>query len=99
MGICLALILTMYVSVTHNHPVCVYVCLSKVKDLTSVFLCFCECRQPVPGEWETNLSSFQKLLILRCLRADCLTQGLQDFVSAQLGQRFIEPQVSLKPRE
>ncbi|XP_041945152.1 dynein heavy chain 1, axonemal isoform X2 [Alosa sapidissima] len=51
-------------------------------------------RQPVPGEWETKLSSFQKLLILRCLRADSLTQGLQDFVAAQLGQRFIEPQTS-----
>ncbi|XP_022600673.1 LOW QUALITY PROTEIN: dynein heavy chain 1, axonemal-like [Seriola dumerili] len=38
--------------------------------------------------------SNKKLLILRCLRADCLVQGLQDFVSAQLGQRFIEPQTS-----
>lgn len=67
--------------------------LSKMKELVSVSFCLCECRQPVPGEWEENLSSFQKLLILRCLRADCLTQGLQDFVGAQLGQRFIEPQV------
>lgn len=39
------------------------------------------------------LDSFQKLLVLRCLRADCLIQGLQDFVTAELGQRFIEPQV------
>ncbi|XP_063071051.1 dynein axonemal heavy chain 1 [Engraulis encrasicolus] len=51
-------------------------------------------REPVPGEWDRKLSSFQKLLILRCLRADCLTQGLQDFVATQLGQRFIEPQTS-----
>lgn len=50
-------------------------------------------REPLPGEWDTILDSFQKLLVLRCLRADCLVQGLQDFVSAQLGQRFIEPQV------
>ncbi|XP_078019489.1 dynein axonemal heavy chain 1 [Epinephelus lanceolatus] len=51
-------------------------------------------RHPLPGEWDTELDSFQKLLVLRCLRADCLIQGLQDFVSAQLGQRFIEPQMS-----
>uniref|UniRef100_A0A8C4HI64 Dynein, axonemal, heavy chain 1 n=1 Tax=Dicentrarchus labrax TaxID=13489 RepID=A0A8C4HI64_DICLA len=51
-------------------------------------------REPLPGEWDTELDSFQKLLVLRCLRADCLIQGLQDFVSAQLGQRFIEPQTS-----
>ncbi|KAM9332808.1 dynein axonemal heavy chain 1-like [Pholidichthys leucotaenia] len=51
-------------------------------------------QEPLPGEWDTVLDSFQKLLVLRCLRADCLIQGLQDFVSAQLGQRFIEPQTS-----
>ncbi|XP_029358997.1 dynein heavy chain 1, axonemal [Echeneis naucrates] len=51
-------------------------------------------REPLPEEWETKLDSFQKLLILRCLRADCLIQGLQDFVAAQLGQHFIEPQTS-----
>ncbi|KAF7658906.1 hypothetical protein LDENG_00006200 [Lucifuga dentata] len=51
-------------------------------------------REPLPGEWDTKLDSFQKLLVLRCLRTDRLIQGLQDFVSAQLGQRFIEPQTS-----
>ncbi|XP_067444208.1 dynein axonemal heavy chain 1 isoform X2 [Thunnus thynnus] len=51
-------------------------------------------REPLPGKWDTELDSFQKLLVLRCLRADCLIQGLQDFVSAQLGQRFVEPQTS-----
>lgn len=54
-------------------------------------------REPLPGEWDTKLDSFQKLLILRCLRADCLIQGLQDFLSAHLGQRFIEPQVKISP--
>ncbi|XP_062252615.1 dynein axonemal heavy chain 1 [Platichthys flesus] len=51
-------------------------------------------REALPEEWDTELDSFQKLLILRCLRSDRLIQGLQDFVSAQLGQRFIEPQTS-----
>ncbi|XP_067102135.1 dynein axonemal heavy chain 1 [Osmerus mordax] len=51
-------------------------------------------REPVPGKLNTTLDSFQKLLVLRCLRADRLTHGLQDFVAAHLGQRFIEPQTS-----
>uniref|UniRef100_A0A8C7U9X3 Dynein, axonemal, heavy chain 1 n=1 Tax=Oncorhynchus mykiss TaxID=8022 RepID=A0A8C7U9X3_ONCMY len=57
-------------------------------------MCACVSREPVPGEWNTQLDSFQKLLILRCLRADRMTHGLQDFVAAHLGQRFIEPQAS-----
>ncbi|XP_069004796.1 dynein axonemal heavy chain 1 [Embiotoca jacksoni] len=51
-------------------------------------------REPLPGEWDTRLDSLQKLLVLRCLRTDCLIQGLQDFVSTHLGQCFIEPQTS-----
>ncbi|XP_066527086.1 dynein axonemal heavy chain 1 [Hoplias malabaricus] len=51
-------------------------------------------QETLPGEWGTKLDSFQRLLVLRCLRVDRLTHGLQDFVSAQLGQRFIEPQTS-----
>lgn len=51
-------------------------------------------RELLPGDWDTKLDSFQKLLVLRCLKTDCLIQGLQEFVSAQLGQRFIEPQVA-----
>uniref|UniRef100_A0A672RMS5 Uncharacterized protein n=1 Tax=Sinocyclocheilus grahami TaxID=75366 RepID=A0A672RMS5_SINGR len=51
------------------------------------------CREPLPGEWDSALDSFQNLLVLRCLRADRLTHGLQDFVASQLGQNFIEPQV------
>ncbi|KAI4880923.1 hypothetical protein NFI96_025448, partial [Prochilodus magdalenae] len=51
-------------------------------------------QEPLPGEWVSKLDSFQRLLVLRCLRVDRLTHGLQDFVSAQLGQRFIEPQTS-----
>ena len=56
-------------------------------------VCLCA-REPLPGPLGSRLTPFQRLLLLRCLRADRLTHGLQDFVSAQLGQRFIEPQVA-----
>nr|KAJ3421411.1 Dynein heavy chain 1, axonemal [Polyrhizophydium stewartii] len=51
-------------------------------------------REPLPGKWQSELDGFQKLLVLRCLRADRVTSGIQDFVAAQLGERFIEPQTS-----
>ncbi|XP_048343305.1 LOW QUALITY PROTEIN: dynein axonemal heavy chain 1 [Sphaerodactylus townsendi] len=51
-------------------------------------------RAPLPGIWNTKLDSFQKLLVLRCLRGDKVTNAMQDFVAAQLGQNFIEPQTA-----
>ncbi|XP_024523426.1 dynein heavy chain 1, axonemal [Selaginella moellendorffii] len=48
-------------------------------------------REPLAGEWDTKLSMLQKLLILRCLRVDKALLGVQDFVAATMGQRFIEP--------
>lgn len=51
-------------------------------------------REDVPGHWQTELDKFQKILVLRCLRADKVTNAMQDFVSEHLGQRFIEPQVT-----
>lgn len=47
-----------------------------------------------PGKWEHALTNFQRILILRCLRSDRVTSGIQDFVSRELGDRFVEPQTS-----
>jgi len=51
-------------------------------------------REALPGDWNTNLDLFQKLLVLRCIRADKVTNAMQDFVAHYLGQRFIEPQTA-----
>ncbi|XP_032892704.1 dynein heavy chain 1, axonemal [Amblyraja radiata] len=51
-------------------------------------------RNPFPGTLESQLNSFQKLLVMRCLRVDKVTNAMQDFVSLNLGQKFIEPQTS-----
>ena len=51
-------------------------------------------REPLPGHWDTDLDSFQKMLVLKCIRLDRLTNAMQDFVSNKLGQRFIEPQTA-----
>ena len=50
-------------------------------------------REKLTSGWEERLDDFQKLLVLRCLRSDKMTNGMQDFVANHLGQRFIEPQV------
>jgi dynein heavy chain, axonemal len=51
-------------------------------------------REALPGPWNDSLDAFQKILVLRCLRPDKVTNAMQDFVASQLGQRFIEPQTA-----
>ncbi|XP_074644244.1 dynein axonemal heavy chain 1-like [Tubulanus polymorphus] len=51
-------------------------------------------REELPGNWKERLDNFQKIIVLRCLRADKVTNGMQDFVATELGQRFIEPQTA-----
>ncbi|XP_071830856.1 dynein axonemal heavy chain 1-like isoform X2 [Apostichopus japonicus] len=51
-------------------------------------------REPLSGDWNTNLDDFQKIVVLKCIRADKVTNAMQDFVSTKLGQRFIEPQTA-----
>jgi len=51
-----------------------------------------EChRAALPGDWNDKLNSFQKMLVLRCVRMDRLQEAVQDFVAQEVGQRFIEP--------
>eukprot|EP00899_Mesostigma_viride_P012150 jgi/Mesvir1/20936/Mv08007-RA.1 len=48
-------------------------------------------QEPLAGDWQTKLSSFAKLLVLRCLRTDKLILGVRDFVAEKLGPQFVEP--------
>uniref|UniRef100_A0A6I8N290 Dynein axonemal heavy chain 1 n=1 Tax=Ornithorhynchus anatinus TaxID=9258 RepID=A0A6I8N290_ORNAN len=48
-------------------------------------------RKPLPGRWNNRLDQFQKLLVLRCLRGDKVTNAMQDFIANNLEPRFIEP--------
>ncbi|KAJ3657289.1 hypothetical protein Zmor_009105 [Zophobas morio] len=51
-------------------------------------------REELPSPFDEKFSSFQKIMVLKCLRADKVTNAMQDYISAQMGQRFIEPQTA-----
>lgn len=34
-------------------------------------------KEPLPGHWETDLDEFQKMLVLKCIRADKITNAMQ----------------------
>ena len=48
----------------------------------------------MPEPWKSKLDSFQHIVVLKCLRPDKVTNAMQDFVAANIGQRFIEPQTA-----
>lgn len=45
----------------------------------------------IPGEWNTKLTTFQKLLILRVIRSDKLVAGILLFITEKIGSQFIVP--------
>ncbi|ORY49032.1 hypothetical protein BCR33DRAFT_714104 [Rhizoclosmatium globosum] len=51
-------------------------------------------REKLPHKWQNGITPFQRILVLRCIRADRCTSAVQDFVASQLGDRFVEPQTS-----
>ena len=46
--------------------------------------------EPLPDQWN-DLESFKKLLILRCIRPDKVTEAMQLFITEKLSKKFIEP--------
>jgi len=45
----------------------------------------------LPGEWENKCNELQRLILLRCLRADRLVFAVTTFVVNNLGPKFVEP--------
>ena len=45
----------------------------------------------LPQGWSDKLNSFQRLAILRAIRADKVPDGVLNYIKQMLGQKFIEP--------
>ena len=48
-------------------------------------------KSKLPGAWPAKLNTFQRLCLLRCVRADKVPDGVIQYVIEQLGQQFVEP--------
>ena len=48
-------------------------------------------RCAMPGRFHADLTGFQKLLVLRTIRPDKVILGVQDFVEAEMGRKFLDP--------
>ena len=49
--------------------------------------------EPLPGQWDKKLSVFQKILVLRCIRTDKCMPAILNYVSGEMGSKFVEPPV------
>ncbi|GAB1601341.1 dynein heavy chain 12, axonemal-like isoform X2 [Argonauta hians] len=47
--------------------------------------------EDLPGVWQTKLSEFQRIIVLRSLRPDKIIPAVTSYVSEKLGKKFIEP--------
>ena len=45
--------------------------------------------EPLPGEWNTKLSDFQKLMLVRAVRPDRITGALSQFVERVMGSEYV----------
>ncbi|ENN79658.1 hypothetical protein YQE_03893, partial [Dendroctonus ponderosae] len=51
-------------------------------------------REALPEPFNSTMDDFQKMIVLKSLRPDKVTNAMQDYLSQKLGQQFIEPQSS-----
>ena len=47
----------------------------------------------LPGKWNITLNSFQKLIVLRAIRPDRISEALMNYVVEKMEQRYVEPPV------
>mmetsp|Transcript_28811 Transcript_28811/g.26043 ORF Transcript_28811/g.26043 Transcript_28811/m.26043 type:complete len:140 (+) Transcript_28811:802-1221(+) len=47
--------------------------------------------EPLPEPWNSKLDEFEKLIVLKAIRADKLIPAIQNWVTLKMGQKFVEP--------
>jgi dynein heavy chain len=46
---------------------------------------------PLPGDWNDRLSTFKKMLVLRCIRPDKLELAVQNYIIESMGEKYVTP--------
>ncbi|KAK3777975.1 hypothetical protein RRG08_038771 [Elysia crispata] len=49
--------------------------------------------QPFPKNYDQRMTSFQKLMLLRCFRVDRIYRAIMEYVSAVMGERYVTPPI------
>lgn len=49
--------------------------------------------QPLPMKYETSLTEFQRLMLLRCWRVDRIYRAVTDFVTKTMGEKYVTPPI------
>ena len=47
--------------------------------------------EPLPGEWDEKLNSFQKMIVLKSIRSDKIMDAIQNFIIEKMSREFIVP--------
>jgi dynein heavy chain len=47
--------------------------------------------EPLPGDWNSRLDIFKKLLVLRCIRPDKLELAIQNYIIDSMGHKYVTP--------
>lgn len=47
--------------------------------------------EPMPGDWNTSLNSFEKIILLKVIRPDSVTKAMQNFIIEKIGDKYVEP--------
>lgn len=55
-----------------------------------VFKCLDPCSAKFPTRWDSELTKFQRLLVIQCLRPDSIISCIQDYVAESIGDGFLE---------
>jgi dynein heavy chain len=64
---------------------------SNIPHYKQMFMSSSAHREKFAGEWEQKLTRLEKLLFIRCWRADKLMEAVQDFIAARLDEKYIKP--------
>eukprot|EP00794_Sanderia_malayensis_P006876 gene6876-7651_t len=51
----------------------------------------CPQSEALPRPWDDTLTSFEKLIVLRCIRPDKISLAIQDFIVNIMGKEYTEP--------